>query len=163
MPKVLVSACLVGERVRHDGKDKLQAHVRLREWVDRGEVVSICPEVAGGLPTPRPPAEIQPRKTALEVLNGRARIETIHGGDVTTEFVAGARATLALAQEHDVRVAILKAKSPSCGSRQVYDGTHSGALVDGMGVTAALLIEHGIRVFDESEIDAALDLATPRR
>jgi len=160
MPKILISACLLGHKVRYDGKDNLQNNTELQVWIKAGKVVTICPEMAGGLPTPRPPAEIQYNKSAKEVLSGKAKIITIDGDDVSAEYMAGAQKALALAKQHHISVAILKARSPSCGSQQVYDGRHSKKLVDGMGVTAALLSQHGIQVFDETEIDQALEAAS---
>ena len=115
--------------------------------------------MAGGLPTPRPPAEIQDSKVGSVVLNRDAVIKTNTGQDVTDEFILGAQKTLALAQKHHIRVAILKAKSPSCGSSVIYDGTFSRKLIPGMGVTATLLNQHDILVFDEDHIDEALDAA----
>lgn len=159
MSKILISGCLLGQKVRYDGKDNLQTNVRLQEWISQKKVISICPEMAGGLPTPRPPSEIQFGKTAQDVLNSQARILTNKNADVSAEYLSGAKKTLALAQENNIRVAILKARSPSCGSKQVYDGTHSKKLIDGMGITATLLSQNGIQVFDESEIDQALDAA----
>ncbi len=159
MSKILISGCLLGQKVRYDGKDNLQTNVRLQEWISQKKVISICPEMAGGLPTPRPPSEIQFGKTAQDVLNLQASILTNKNADVSAEYLSGAKKTLALAQENNIRVAILKARSPSCGSKQVYDGTHSKKLIDGMGITAALLSQNGIQVFDESEIDQALDAA----
>jgi uncharacterized protein YbbK (DUF523 family) len=146
--KILISSCLLGQKVRYDGKDCLQDHPRLSEWIKSDRTVFICPEMAGGLPTPRPPAEIVGNK-----------VLTINGEDVTPQYLLGAQKALDLAQKHNIRVAILKARSPSCGSKQVYDGTHSKKLIDGMGTTAALLTQHGVKVFDETEIDAALDEA----
>ena len=157
MTKILISACLLGQKVRYDGGDCLQNHQRLQAWIKAGNVVTICPEMIGGLPTPRPPAEIQGSKTGIAVLNGDAYIKTKTGENVTEQFIDGARKTLALAQKHHVRVAILKAKSPSCGSSVIYDGSFSRLLIPGMGVTAALLSQHGIMVFDEDNIDDALD------
>jgi uncharacterized protein YbbK (DUF523 family) len=158
-PKILMSACLLGQKVRYDGGDCLQSHPRLQAWLSAGNVVMMCPEMAGGLPTPRPPAEIQGRRTGIAVLSGDAHIKTNTGTDVTYQFIKGAQKTLALAQEHHVRVAILKAKSPSCGSDVIYDGTFSRELIAGMGVTSALLRQHDILVFDEHHIDEALDAA----
>ena len=150
MPKILISSCLLGNKVRYDGNGNYQDNVRLHVWVKAGNVIAVCPEVAGGLPTPRPPAEIQ---------QDTKRVITINGDDVTAEYVAGAERALALAKQHTIKVAILKAKSPSCGVKQVYDGSHSRKLIPGQGITAALLSEHGVQVFDETEIDAALDAA----
>lgn len=156
MPKILISSCLLGQKVRYDGRDNLQTHADLQAWIKAGNVVSICPEMAGGLPTPRPPAEIQNKKTGIDVLNNTAKIVTINNVDVTAEYLAGAKKTLALAQQHHVRVAILKARSPSCGSSTIYDGSFSRTTMPGMGITAALLTQHGIQVFDEDHIDEAL-------
>lgn len=114
------------------------------------------PEMAGGLPTPRAAAEIQADKTASDVLNGQAKVITCHGENVTGEYLNGAEQALSLVKQHRIKAAILKARSPSCGSKQIYDGSYSRSLVDGMGITAALLASYGVRVFDESEIDQAL-------
>jgi uncharacterized protein YbbK (DUF523 family) len=157
MPKILISACLLGQNVRYDGKNCLQEHAGLQALIKAGEVISICPEMAGGLPTPRPPAEIENGNNGLDVLNSNAKIITIHDEDVTAQFISGAQKTLALAKQYGIKVAILKARSPSCGSRQIYDGTHSGRIIDGMGITAALLMQNHIQVFDETQIDEAIN------
>lgn len=157
--KILISACLLGHKVRYDGHDCLQTHARLQTWIKAGNIVTICPEIAGGLSTPRAPAEIQNKKTGAEVLSGEERIVTNDGSDVTAQYINGANKTLALVQAHNISVAILKARSPSCGSQYIYDGTFSGKLISGMGTTAALLNQHGILVFDENHIDEALDAA----
>lgn len=157
MSKLLISACLLGQKVRYNGEGKLVDHPHIQQLKQQQRLVTICPEVAGGLGVPRPPAQIQGQNTGAGVLQGIAWVKTDTGLDVTEQFILGAQKTLQLAQAHDVKVALLKARSPSCGSRQVYDGTFSGKqFVDGMGVTAALLSQHGIRVFNEEEIDAAL-------
>ncbi|MDT0330527.1 DUF523 domain-containing protein [Nocardiopsis lambiniae] len=155
MDKVLVSACLMGRPVRYDGRAKPVDDVLLDRWRAEGRLVVHCPEVAGGLPVPRPPAEIEPGATAADVIDGRARILTPNGDDVTAYFVAGARAALAFALDRGVTVAVLKASSPSCGFHEVYDGTFTGRRRAGRGVTAHLLAEHGIAVFDEHGIGAA--------
>ena len=160
MPKILISACLLGQKVRYDGKGCLQDHALLQAWIKVGNVISICPEMAGGLPTPRPPAEIESGKTAKEILSGKGKIITINGGDVTAEYLSGAQKALALAKQNNIHVAILKARSPSCGSKQVYDGNYTQSLIEGMGVTAELLTKHGIEVFDETEIDQAIEAAS---
>jgi uncharacterized protein YbbK (DUF523 family) len=146
--KILVSACLLGAPVRYNGKDKKSDHAVLQRWVDDGRVVSVCPEVLGGLGTPRPPAEIVH-------IGGLRRVTTNAGDDVTAEFERGADDALQQAVRHGARVAILKEGSPSCGSSYVYDGTFTSAPVPGSGVAAALLRAHGIRVFSEHELDAA--------
>lgn len=159
MVKILMSACLLGQKVRYDGRDCLQSNARLQTWVLAKSIITICPEMAGGLPTPRLPAEIQGKKTGVDVLNSDAKVTTKNGNDVTIAFMDGAQKTLALAEKNNVKIAILKAKSPSCGSLSVYDGSFSGNLIPGMGITAALLNQHGILVFDEDHIDEALNAA----
>lgn len=155
MEKILVSRCLLGHRVRYDGG----AHGpfdQLGVWLAEGRVVALCPEVAGGLPTPRPPAEI-PGGQGVQVLEGTARVLTEAGEDVSAAFVEGAQQALTLVQQHGIRLAVLKARSPSCGNRETYDGTFSGHKVAGEGVTAALLRRAGVQVFNEHELAAALE------
>ena len=159
MQKILVSRCLLGHRVRYDGGasgpfDQLQA------WLDEGRVVPLCPEVAGGLPTPRAAAEI-PGGQGREVLEGHGSVITAEGEDVSAPFLSGAYQALELVQKHGIRIAVLKANSPSCGNLLTYDGTFSGVKVSGEGVTAALLKRHGVLVFSELELaEAAQVLAT---
>lgn len=153
MRKVLVSRCLLGHRVRYDGGAS-GPFDQLQQWLDEGRVVPLCPEVAGGLPTPRAAAEI-PGGQGGDVLEGRAPVITTEGEDVSAQFLSGAHQALALVQAHDIRVAVLKANSPSCGNLQTYDGTFSGVKVSGEGVTAALLRRHGVLVFSELELAEA--------
>ncbi|MEU3017033.1 MULTISPECIES: DUF523 domain-containing protein [unclassified Nocardiopsis] len=157
MRKVLVSACLMGRRVRFDGRAKPVDDATIERWRAEGRLVVHCPEVAGGLPVPRPPAEIEPGADAAAVLAGRATIRTPEGTDVTEHFVSGARAALATARAQGVAVALLKESSPSCGLREVYDGTFTGRRVPGGGVTAHLLRENGIAVFNEHEVAEAAE------
>lgn len=153
MHKILVSRCLLGHRVRYDGGAHGPFDL-LQQWLDEGRVVALCPEVAGGLPTPRPPAEIAGGQGA-QVLDGRLPVLTIDGADVTAAFVAGAQQALELVHEHGIRLALLKARSPSCGNLENYDGSFSGVRVAGEGVTAALLRRAGVQVFNEQQLDAA--------
>ncbi|WP_017604427.1 DUF523 domain-containing protein [Nocardiopsis alkaliphila] len=155
MRKVLVSACLMGRRVRFDGRAKPVDDTTVERWRHEGRMVVHCPEVAGGLPVPRPPAEIEPGADASDVLAGRARVLTPEGADVTDHFVSGARAALATAQAHGATVALLKQSSPSCGPHEVYDGTFTGRKVVGEGITAHLLRAHGITVLDEDQVAEA--------
>ncbi|GIH26130.1 hypothetical protein Aph01nite_44400 [Acrocarpospora phusangensis] len=155
MHRILVSACLLGSRVRYDGRAKTSEDALLARWRTEGRLVSFCPEVSGGLPVPRPPAEIEPGATGAAVLDGTARVLRADGGDVTPEYLAGARAALATARCHGIRLAILKEGSPSCGPLKISDGTFGGRSAPGQGVTAALLTADGIRVFSENEIAAA--------
>ena len=151
--KVLVSRCLLGHRVRYDGGAS-GPYGQLARWQDEGRIIALCPEVAGGLPTPRAPAEI-PGGQGLDVLNGKAPVITSEGEDVTAAFMDGAQQALALVNRHGIRVAILKANSPSCGNVQTYDGSFSGVKVEGQGVTAALLAGAGVQVFSELQLDDA--------
>jgi uncharacterized protein YbbK (DUF523 family) len=155
LEKILVSACLLGARVRYHGGDAASTHPTLRLWEAEGRLVSTCPEVEGGLGTPRPPAEIVGADGGRGVVARVAFVRTNAGADVTDRFLSGAKAALEAARRNAVRMAILKDGSPSCASSFVYDGTFSGRRTAGLGVTAALLQEHGIRVFGEHEIDAA--------
>ena len=144
MEHLLISACLLGAQCRYDGQSKpLLELVALSEQFD---LVPVCPEQLGGLPTPRTPAE----RIGSQVL-------TKDGRDVTAEYRRGAEQALHLARVCGCRIALLKERSPSCGSGTIYDGTFSGTLTEGDGVTAALLREAGIAVYGESEIGRLLE------
>jgi uncharacterized protein YbbK (DUF523 family) len=149
-PFLLVSACLVGIPCQYDGSscpyDQLQA------LATQGDVLPICPEVVGGLPTPRPPAEIRGGDGG-DVLEGQARVVNIEGEDVTAQFLAGAQKALCIARRWGIKEAILKARSPSCGVGQIHDGSFSGRLVEGDGVTAALLKREGVLVRNEETME----------
>jgi uncharacterized protein YbbK (DUF523 family) len=153
MQKILVSRCLLGHRVRYDGGAS-GPFDQLQRWLDEGRIVPLCPEVAGGLPTPRAAAEI-PGGQGSAVLDGHAAVITTEGDDVSAQFLSGAWQALELVQKHGIRIAVLKANSPSCGNLLTYDGTFSGAKVSGEGVTAALLKRHGVLVFSELELAQA--------
>lgn len=155
MQKVLVSRCLLGHPVRYDGGAS-GPYAQLARWQDEGRVVALCPEVAGGLPTPRAPAEI-PGGQGADVLAGRVPVVDVTGADVSAAFLAGAQVALQLVRRHGIKVAILKANSPSCGNLETYDGSFSGIRVAGEGVTAALLRREGVQVFSELQLaEAAL-------
>lgn len=164
--RILVSACLIGAPVRYDGTGKALASPVLARWQAEGRLVPACPEMLGGLPTPRPAAEICGGDGAA-VLAGHARIRTRAGDDVTDAFVAGAGAALSAARAAGCRFALLMPRSPSCGVRSIHDGSFSGALRPGRGATAALLVAAGLEVFGADEIDAlaeavaAADAADP--
>jgi len=144
----LVSACLLGVPVAYDGQGRLST--TLLAAAAQGRVVPFCPEVAGGLPVPRPPAEIA-GGSGDDVLDGRARVVTAGGEDVTEAYLRGAEAALTAARRYGAQVALLKACSPSCGARRIYDGSHAGRLVPGQGVTAACLRRAGLKVYSEEE------------
>lgn len=152
MERILVSACLLGRRVRYDGTGRRRADPLFERWRADGRLVPVCPEVEGGLPVPRPAAEIS-GGSGGDVLDGRARVLTRDGADVTAYFLDGARLALDRARACGARIAILKEGSPSCGSGRVHDGTFGGRTVAGEGVTAALLERHGIAVFAEDALD----------
>jgi len=143
-PNILVSACLLGEKVRYDGQSKEVYADVLRQWRDEGRLIVLCPEMAGGLPVPRPAAEIQGDK-----------VISCLGDDVTDAFVRGANKAVALCQAHHIRVAILKEGSPSCGLTQINDGTFQRIKIAGQGMTTKALEGIGVRVFNELQLDAA--------
>ncbi len=143
MEKILVSACLLGIGCRYDGKHKEDG--RIRELLDRYELVPFCPEIYGGLPTPRTPSERVGDRVVMK-----------DGRDVTFEYTSGAEEALALTRLYGIKTALLKEKSPSCGKGRIYDGSFSGNLTERDGVTAELLMREGIRVLGESEIDELL-------
>jgi uncharacterized protein YbbK (DUF523 family) len=155
MEKVLVSACLLGARVRYHGGDARSGHPLLRRWLEEGRLVSVCPERDGGLPTPRPPAEIVGDDGGRGVLKKIALVRTRDGADVTAAFVHGAEEALHAARAQGIRTAVLKDGSPSCGTTFTYDGTFTGARRNVPGVTAALLEQHAIRVFSDTQIEEA--------
>lgn len=134
--------------MRYDGNAKSLQSQLINNWHSQGRFVKICPEISGGLPVPRPPAE-----------QVNERVVTDQGQDVSAAFKSGAHKALELCQTHNVRFALLKARSPSCGNIEVYDGTFTKKVVPGSGVTAKLLIENGIQVFNEEQIaDLALTI-----
>jgi len=142
--KVLVSSCLLGELVRYDASSKHLQHPWLDYLVTKKLVISVCPEVMGGLPVPRPAAEI-----CLD------KVINIHQNDVTAEFNYGAEQALTIALKHNLKMAVLKSNSPSCSNHQIYNGSFEGRLIEGMGITTALLVTNRIRVFNELQLDEA--------
>ena len=140
MERILISACLLGEKCRYDGKSKPVD--RVLALASKYVLIPVCPEVMGGLPTPRKPSEIQ-----------GDRVIMVDGTDVTAQYRCGAELCLALARENGCKLAVLKARSPSCGKGAVYDGTYTGTLTVGNGVSAQLLMDNGITVYDETEIN----------
>ena len=143
---ILVSACLLGVCCRYDGKSV--PNERVIALKDNFTLIPVCPEIFGGLPTPRPPAE----RTGNLVV-------TLEGNDVTDRYLRGAREVLRLAGVFECRIAVLKERSPACGCGKVYDGTFSKTLTDGDGVAAQLLKTRGIDVFGESQIDKLIEEA----
>ncbi|UTH76497.1 DUF523 domain-containing protein [Chromobacterium sp. IIBBL 290-4] len=148
--KLLISACLLGQPVRYDGQSKPMPETKWAALQQAFELIPVCPECLGGLPTPRPPAEIS-GGSGCQVLKRQARVKTAAGEDISLAFISGAEQTLAIAQQHGCHAALLKANSPSCGNRQIYNGNFEKTLRSGQGVTAALLEENGVRVWNEEE------------
>jgi uncharacterized protein YbbK (DUF523 family) len=154
--KILVSACLLGNKVRYDANDVPTISNLLDDWNAEGRLIAFCPEVAGGLSVPRLPAEIQ-SEDGNAVLDGTAKVLDNQGNDVSENFINGAKKALEAAQSNNIKVAILKSKSPSCGSSFIYDGTFSSVQKVGQGVTTALLERNGIKVFSDLEIEKAAE------
>lgn len=136
--KILISACLLGESCRYDGKSKCDENINAQK--NNYEFLPVCPECLGGLGIPRDPSEIIGNRVVSE-----------NGKDVTENYATGARKTLEIAVENDIKIAILKERSPSCGYGKIYDGTFTGKLTDGNGITAQLLSDNGIVVLGESK------------
>ncbi len=144
LEKILISSCFLGCKVRYNGEIKPLNDNVISRWHKAGRLIAICPEVAGGLLVPRLPAEMNQQTS---------RVITSQGQDVTKEFMLGASKALLLCQQFNIRYALLKESSPSCGSSMIYDGTFSGKKILGQGLTAQLLRENGVEVFSENTID----------
>lgn len=153
--KIAISQCLTGSPVRYDGKSVCRMDDTLKSWEALGLLIPICPEILGGLPTPRDPAEIC-SGDGDSVLSNLSKIKTCNGCDVTGAFIRGAHLALETAITSKVVFAILKENSPSCGSTHIYDGNFSGTLKTGLGATAALFRQNNIPVFSEETMDAAV-------
>ena len=149
---VLVSACLLGLSGRYDGETLRTIDPVLTRLWSQGYLQPFCPELAGGLSVPRPPAEIQ-QGSGGSVLSGQSLVINDQGQDVTRYFIRGAESVLQTVRDLHIQVALLKDKSPSCGSSTIYDGTFSGKLKKGEGVSTALLRQNGVRVFGEQELE----------
>ncbi len=147
MENVLISACLLGLACRYDGQSKpLDAKI-LRRLCSHYHLIPVCPEIMGGLPTPRIASEI----------GGNRRVLRKDGADVTAAYERGAMEALRLARLFDCKLAILKARSPACGCGEIYDGSFTGKKIAGDGIAASLLKRHGIHVFTEEILPIALD------
>ena len=141
----IISACLLGENCKYNGGNNLSENVR--DFVGNKNFVAVCPELAGGFSVPRPPVELK-----------KGRAYRLNGNDVTDDFNKGAQLSFSLAKKkaeklkEEIELAVLKAKSPSCGSGKIYDGSFSGKLSAGNGIFAQLLMENGIKVITEEDI-----------
>ena len=146
----LISACLLGLRCSWSSDDRYRNN-RAVELAKFETLIPVCPEQMGGLPTPRVPQEIQ-GGTGDDVLDNKCRVINKKGQDVTAEFIKGAEETLKIAQQLNIKEFIAKSRSPSCGCGQIYDGTFSGKLLDGDGVTTALLRRNDLRIILEEDL-----------
>lgn len=153
--KILVSACLLGKKVRYDGNDNYIESIE--ELSRKYEIIPFCPETAGGLSIPREPAEIKGSAKGVLENDIASKVLTISGNDVTNNFLEGAGKALNLCIEKGIKIAVLKSNSPSCSSSMVYDGTFSKTKVPGRGVTGELLEINGIKVFDEHNFMVLLE------
>lgn len=141
----LVSSCLAGINCRYNGSNTENRVVT--ELVNEGQAIPVCPEQLAGLPTPRSSCEI------VISDSGQKKVISEDGQDFTKEFMKGAEKTLAIAKAIGINKAILQSRSPSCGCHMIYDGTFSGKLIEGNGMTAELFLENGIKVYTENELD----------
>ena len=144
MEKILISACLVGDKTRYDGKSNY--HPLVKELLEKYELVPFCSEIEGGLSVPRIPSEIK-----------NERVVNQKGKDVTRNYQLGAEKALNICKYLDIKIAILKDGSPACGVHQIHDGNFTGRKIKGMGITASLLSKNGIKVISEDEIQTLLD------
>ena len=143
MEKILISACLVGDKTRFDGHSNYTPLIE--ELLEKYELVPFCPEVEGGLKTPRDPSEIK-----------RGKVISSKGRDVTKQFNLGAEKALNICKYLNIKIAILKESSPSCGVYEIHDGNFTNRKIKGEGITTTLLKQHGIRVISEKEIEELL-------
>lgn len=154
MEKILISACLLGKKVRYNGNAVSISCDIVDQWLAEGRVVSTCPEFDAGMSIPRAPAEIIDGNGDT-VWAGTSSVVANTGVDVTAFFMKGAQMALELCKKHNIRVAILTENSPSCGSSAIYDGSFTGTTKSGYGVTTALLRKNCIEVFSQHNIDSA--------
>ena len=144
MERILISACLVGDNVKYNGGNNKSPLID--KLLEKYELIPFCPEVEGGLSVPRSPSEIQGDR----VMNQK-------GEDVTAAFEKGAELAFNICLFLKIKKVILKERSPSCGKKEIYDGSFSHKVISGMGVTAQYLKEKGIEVYNEDEIDSLLN------
>lgn len=153
--KILISSCLLGENVRYDGENSsiiynpkltFSQKENFMDILSENEIFSFCSEVTGGLNTPRLPNEIKSFKKPFKVINK-------NNEDTTINFLLGAKKCLDLCNQENIILALLKSKSPSCGSKEIYDGNFNNKLIKGQGLTAKLLMENNIKIFDENNLE----------
>lgn len=153
MDLIVISACLCGVNCRYNGESSLDE--KLLRIFKEGKAILICPEELGGMSTPRNPHEIK-GGTGADVLDGKAMVIGNKGEDSTEIFIEGAKEAYRIAKNADVKLAILKSRSPSCGHGKIYDGNFKGDKIDGNGVTAEFFVRNGVDVITEEELDENL-------
>jgi len=149
--RILISACLLGDKVRYDGDSMQLDNAIIKSWQEGSLLLPLCPEVSGGLPTPRKPAEI------ISVNNDNIKVVNIENIDVAQEFNRGAQAALELCQQNNIKLAILTESSPSCGSNLIHSGKFDGEKIPGEGITTRRLRKNNIQVFNQFQIEQALE------
>lgn len=145
LDKILISRCFLGDNVRYNSEVLTFVHPLIALWQQQKRFISICPEVSGGLRVPREPAELQQNSN---------KVVTKSGINVSSQFSLGAQQALMLCQQHNIRFAVLKESSPSCGSTLIYDGSFTNNKILGQGVTSQLLTKHNIKVFSENKLES---------
>ncbi len=154
MNNILISACLLGQKVRYDGNALSVSSSIFKQWAAQGRVISVCPEVDAGMCIPRTPAEIS-GGDGYDVWAGTASVIGNDDSDMTTFFKKGAEIALKLCRKYNIRVAVMAENSPSCGSSAIYDGSFTNKKIAGAGVTAALLQNNGVKVFNQYDTQSA--------
>lgn len=149
--KILISACLLGQAVRYDAGHLKQHDRLLTQWLKQDKLVSFCPEVSAGMSIPRSAAEIV-GGTGADVIRGHAKVIDNSRNDVTHFFINGAQQALKLCLNHNIKVAILTERSPSCGGQYIYNGKFNATRISGEGVTTALLRQNGVKVFNQNQL-----------
>lgn len=155
-PLIIISKCLLGEKARFDGSIIENVHPKLKNLFENGKIISFCPELEGGLEVPRPACEIIGKGGGAAVIANKAKVIDTTGRNLSKEFIGGSQKGVEICKEQLVKLAILKERSPSCGSSIIYDGTFSGRRIKEMGVFTTILEKQGIKVFSEENIEEAL-------
>ncbi len=153
--KILVSSCLIGKKCAYDAEARTSSSVK--KLCDRFGCIDVCPEIMGGLDCPREVHEIR-GGSGKEVLDGKATVQSLSGADRTAHFIQGAKKALKEALENDIKLAIMKSHSPSCGKKKIYSGRFDGTMRNGSGVTTVLLMRNKVKVFTEKETKKAREL-----
>lgn len=156
MQYILISSCLIGNKVRYDGGHCKVSDQCIQSWQNAKVLVPLCPEVHSGLPVPRLSAEVR-NYSAISTMQEKTKVFDKENSDITHNYIEGAKAALRLCNKFSIKMAILKEYSPSCGVQKIYDGNFSGRKIKGMGVTTSHLLQNGIKVFSEYQIQEALE------